>query len=559
MAQATSTTQIPTTEPQPPRQKKLGEELEINLVLSIGVGFAVTAVIYAIAFPFQDSYLGSILWQRGPTQFFTTWGTAIVAYYCVQKLRKVNQQQKYNSQVDFYPEASLADPQSSEVQELETQLSNLQGIMARRARRVLTAYMQSGDQETASEQFIDDSETYSNASTLSYSFPKILLTVIPLTGFVGTVLGIGNAVRGFTNVLGGSQGTEELVDALGGVTAGLGTAFDTTFLALVLSVPFLIFQTVVEQRETRLLQSVDTAITENLISRFDQGQGESAPVTEASFREGIEEAVEELGTQVHSAVQTGFEEYIPRPEVLVEPAQRYAEQAAHSLAEQFVSEVSAVQNTTSQLMERLEEITETSAQRRQEFLDVVGQQQRQNQASLQSIIGEVRNSSSEFLDAVNQQQQRNQESLQSIISEVRNSSGELVQQMQESGNEVSRGLQSQAQQLTEQLDRALERTTSSLSTVSEDLQTQARQISQELAEAANALNQRVTSLEQYAAQVSEVQELERTLNQTLETLSSSQQLQNTLTELQRTLEQLQPIIEKAQRPRRLRVVEEEED
>jgi biopolymer transport protein ExbB/TolQ len=386
-----------------------------------------------------------------------------------------------------------------------------------------------------------------------------LLTVIPLTGFVGTVLGIGNAVRSFTDVLGGSQGTEELVQALGGVTAGLGTAFDTTFLALVLSVPFLIFLTVVEQRETRLLQSVDTAISENLISRLDQGQGESAPVTEASFREGIEEAVEELGTQVHSAVQTGFEEYIPRPEVLVEPAQRYAEQAAHSLAEQFVSEVSTVQNTTSQLMERLEQITETSAQRRQEFLDAVSQQQRQNQASLQSIIGEVRSSSSEFLDAVNQQQQRNQESLQSIISEVRNSSGELVQQMQESGNEVSRGLQSQAQQLAEQLDRALERTTSSLSTVSEDLQTQARQISQELAEAANALNQRVTSLEQYAAQVSEVQELERTLNQTLETLSSSQQLQNTLTELQRTLEQLQPIIEKAQRPRRLRVVEEEED
>lgn len=772
MAEAASTNQIPTTNPQPPRQQKLGEELEVDLRWAIGIGLLSTGVVYAITFLLQESYFGELLWQRGPTQFPAVWGTFIVAYYCIVKVRKVDEQFQYFNQIDFNPEVSLSNPQSVSVQNLEQELSNLPGIMARRGRRVLTTYMQSGDEETAIDRAFDDSEIYNNASTLSYSFPKILLTVIPLLGFIGTVLGIGNAVRGFTGVLGGSENTQQLVDALGGITSGLGTAFDTTFLALSLSVPFLVFLTLVERRESQLLKTIDTELVDNLVSRLDEDKSKTTPLNEATFREGLEDAMEEIGTQVHSAVQTGFAEHIPNPEVLVEPAQRYAEQAAQSLAERFVAEVSTVQETTSQLMERLEHLTETSSQQRQQFFEAMSQQQQENQQSLQGLIAEIRHSSEELVgqmrqsgsevsqgleaqaqqltqqlqqaaEALNQrvsrleqyagqvseverlqatlnqtleslqtsgelqttfqqlrgnlgeltpvlsqlkdltetapeqrqelvraisaqreQQEQNQAQLQALVDEIRTTSSQIVAQVQESSSGVAQGLQAQAEQFAQQLEQAashlnervasleqyagqvsevaqlqqtlnqtldsfektaqlretfsqlqesmtqlkpileglreltrtapeqraeflnslsqqeeqnraaIEKIAQALSTtsmrlvnemresssaVSEGLQTQASQISQELATAANALNQRVTSLEQYAAQVSEVQQLERTLNQTLSSISSTQQLQTTLSDLQTTLSQLKPVLEKSQRPRRLRIVEEEED
>ena len=772
MAQAASTNQTPTTSPQPEQpQTKLGEELEIDLRIAVIVGLIGTVIVYGIAFPFQEAFVGELLWARGPTQFPTVWGTLIVAYYCVAKFIQVNQQFKYLSQVDFNPEASLSDPESPAVKNLENELTNLPGIAARRGRRVLTAYMQSGDQETASEQAFDDSELYSSTSSLSYSFPKSLLTVIPLLGFIGTVLGIGSAVRGFTGVLGGNQNTDDLVNALGDVTSGLGTAFDTTFLALALSVPFLVLLDLVQRRESRLLQTVDTEVTENLVTRLDQSQPGNTPVSEATFRQGLEEAVEEMGTQVHTAVQTGFQEYIPSPEALIQPAERYAEQAAQSLAERFVAEVSTVQETTSQLMERLDRLTETSAQQRQEFLDAISEQQQQNQESLQGIIGEIRSSSTELVEQVRQsgtevsqglqtqaqqlteqleqaadalkervtslqqyaaqvseverlqgaltetldslqtsgqlqetfqqlqgslaelnpvltqlkaltdtapqqreellsaieaqreQQQQNQAQLQELVNEIRATSGQLVQEVRESGSAVAQGLQAQAEQFTQQLQQAadsldqrvasleqyatqvsevtqlqqslnqtidsfektaqlretftglqdtmtelkpileglgeLTRTApeqrqefltslaqqeeqnrasmdnlaqalsntstrlinemrESTSAVSEGLQAQASQITQELAEAANSLNQRVTSLERYASQVSEIQELERSLNQTMESLSATQQLQSTFSELQTTLNDLKPVLEKSQRPRRIRIVEEDD-
>lgn len=770
MAQATSTNQLPTTAPNPPGKNKLGEELDINLPLATGAGFIIALAFYGISFPLQDTYWGELLWDRGPTQFPAVWGTAIVAYYCLAKIFKINQQFQHLAQVE-YPSVPLSNPKSAAVEKFENDLTTLPGILARRGRRVLTVYMDSGDQESAADQAFDDSDLYSNTSTLSYSFPKILLTVIPLLGFIGTVLGIGGAVQGFTGVLGGSQNTEELVGALGDVTSGLGTAFDTTFLALTLSVPFLIFLTLVEQRESRLLKVIDREITEHLLPLLGQNKQEKTPLSEASFREGLEEAKEEIGTQIHSAVQVGFEEHLPNPEVLVEPAQRYAERAARALAEQFVAEVSTVQSTTSELMERLDELTETSAQQRQEFLNSLNEQQQQNQESLQNIIGQIQTSSNQLVEqmrqsgtevsqgletqaqqltqqlaqaaealnervsslqqyaaqvaeverlqsALNQnleslqtsgqlqetfqqlqnnlgeltpvltqlkdltdtapqqreellsaitaqreQQEQNQAQLQELVAEIRTTSTQLVAQVEASGSAVAQGLQAQAQQFTQQLEQAANalnqrvatleqyaaqvsevtqlqqtlnqtldsfektaqlretftglqnsmtdlkpvleglgeltrtapeqrqeflnslaqqeeqnRTTldnlaqalnntsmrlvnemrENTSAVSQGLQAQASQITQELAQAANALNQRVTSLEQYAGQVSEIQQLERSLNQTLESLSATQQLQNTFNELQTALNDLKPVLEKSQRPRRIRIVEEED-
>ena len=71
------------------------------------------------------------------------------------------------------------------------------------------------------------------SDTLSYSLLNGFLWAIPVLGFIGTVLGLGNAIGAF----GGAIATASTdMDALKGeltkVTEGLKTAFDTTLLGL---------------------------------------------------------------------------------------------------------------------------------------------------------------------------------------------------------------------------------------------------------------------------------------------------------------------------------------
>ena len=54
-----------------------------------------------------------------------------------------------------------------------------------------------------------------------------------MTGFIGTVIGMSQAVGSFDAVLSNADNVDGLKDGLVQVTGGLGTAFDTTFLALV--------------------------------------------------------------------------------------------------------------------------------------------------------------------------------------------------------------------------------------------------------------------------------------------------------------------------------------
>ena len=54
-------------------------------------------------------------------------------------------------------------------------------------------------------------------------------------GFIGTVIGMSQAVGSFDSVLSNADNVDGL-NGLVKVTGGLGTAFDTTYLALVISV-----------------------------------------------------------------------------------------------------------------------------------------------------------------------------------------------------------------------------------------------------------------------------------------------------------------------------------
>jgi biopolymer transport protein ExbB/TolQ len=107
----------------------------------------------------------------------------------------------------------------------------------------------------------------------SYALMRIIIWAIPILGFLGTVLGITIAIA----ELGGQ---EDLGKAIPAVIAGLKVAFDTTALALFLSMVLMFAQFVVDRVEGNLLGKVDDKVNAELVGRFeDYGNANDPEIT----------------------------------------------------------------------------------------------------------------------------------------------------------------------------------------------------------------------------------------------------------------------------------------
>lgn len=94
-----------------------------------------------------------------------------------------------------------------------------------------------------------------------YGLMRLVIWAIPILGFLGTVIGITIAIANLA--------PDALEKSLPEVTSGLGVAFDTTALALGLSIVLMFIQHYVERAEHRLLAEVDRRVEGELMGRFE--------------------------------------------------------------------------------------------------------------------------------------------------------------------------------------------------------------------------------------------------------------------------------------------------
>ena len=91
----------------------------------------------------------------------------------------------------------------------------------------------------------------------SYLFPRYLSWAVPVLGFIGTVLGISLAADGIRRIIGADNGISGLSSDLSGAIAPLGIAFDTTLIALSLSVLLTLLLSLVQRAEERMLATLE--------------------------------------------------------------------------------------------------------------------------------------------------------------------------------------------------------------------------------------------------------------------------------------------------------------
>ncbi len=85
----------------------------------------------------------------------------------------------------------------------------------------------------------------------SYTLPRYINWAIPILGFIGTVLGISLATEGLSAIL--ANNDSEFNQLLGSALSPLGIAFDTTLIALSLSIALAFSQTILYRWEEKQL------------------------------------------------------------------------------------------------------------------------------------------------------------------------------------------------------------------------------------------------------------------------------------------------------------------
>ncbi len=210
----------------------------------------------------------------------------------------------------------------------------------------------------------------------SYGLFRVVLWAIPILGFLGTVIGITMALNGVD-----LQAPDQ---SMVHVLTGLGLKFDTTALALTLSMILMFAHFLVDRNETALLERVDNQVGRELGTLFPYGpsfDGQTAAVrrmAEAVIR-SAEQLVERQTELWQEAMEAANERWTRLAEeasvslqtALADSLQSHARELAaaeQAFAEKSRQQWAALQQTLSAGFEALTAAQEALA-RRVEVLD----------------------------------------------------------------------------------------------------------------------------------------------------------------------------------------------
>lgn len=141
-------------------------------------------------------------------------------------------------------------------------------VLMNQIERALTNLHNLGQVSEVSSVLRGQAEDDENEIAESFTLLNGFVWAMPVLGFIGTVQGLSQAVGGFGAVLESAQNLDAIRGALGGVTAGLATAFETTLVALVFSLVVQLWITFQRRGEFRFLNDCSEYCQAHIISKL---------------------------------------------------------------------------------------------------------------------------------------------------------------------------------------------------------------------------------------------------------------------------------------------------
>lgn len=260
---------------------------------------------------------------------------------------------------------------------VDRQPRRVQGTyLGRRLRAVLDFLHRRKNAEDLDDQIRGLADNDALAQENSFGLIRFITWAIPILGFLGTVVGITAAIAGVD--------PETLEESLSMVTGGLAEAFDSTALALGLTMVLMFLTYLVEKQEQALLGLVDHMIEDQLAHRFQRGSVDSTP-----FLDVVRASTEALSVSVEGLVRKQAEVWAA---ALGDPERRAA--AAYQQAQQTLAAAlgQAMDQTIESYAQRLAGLEQQSLQQTaalmQQLAGVAGairETGREQQQSLQAV------------------------------------------------------------------------------------------------------------------------------------------------------------------------------
>jgi len=199
-----------------------------------------------------------------------------IGNFLVKYLQSLRERRALQTQIipDWNGQPVSADEAPKLLEALDRQPAWLQkSLIAQRARDVLDFVCQRRSARDLDDQLRCLSDNDHMKVDNSYGLVRFICWACPILGFLGTVLGIAESVAGVT--------PEVLEQSISSVTEGLALAFDTTGLALALTMVVMFFSFFLERREQAILQEVDTFVDLQLTHRFTRSEESHQPFLSA--------------------------------------------------------------------------------------------------------------------------------------------------------------------------------------------------------------------------------------------------------------------------------------
>lgn len=218
------------------------------------------------------SPIKEILCDRGPIQYFTIfatlWGTLILLFKGF-KLRL----QKKGLEYIIVPQESDFVLSTSTVEDVFENIyitvdDPKHFVLFNRISVALSNLRNLGRVTDVDEILRSQAEHDESIMESSYSLIRGLIWAVPVLGFIGTVLGLSDAISDFGGVMSSTEDMNQITSALKGVTAGLATAFDTTLVALVAALFLQMVTTFLHKNEEEFLDSCTEYCQRHIVNRL---------------------------------------------------------------------------------------------------------------------------------------------------------------------------------------------------------------------------------------------------------------------------------------------------
>jgi len=276
----------------------------LMMLLPISSAAFLTFLLYLIlrAPQLNNTYLYELLMKRGPiqwaTMFLSFWTASILAWKMFFTVRE-------NGCWDHVPFSDLDTKilraeAGAYIERIHTGVAQIKNsLLGKRLVIGLENFRAHGKIQEAVDVLSVQSDIDSRESDNSYTMIKVFLASIPILGFIGTVYGIGSAVGGFGSTLDDAGDVEAIKNSLGGVTSGLSIAFDTTLLALVMSILLMIPLGSVQQFEEKSLSEIDDYVNNkfvNILQEEEDNEGGPAGAVREAVQQSLGTVQKQLGT-----------------------------------------------------------------------------------------------------------------------------------------------------------------------------------------------------------------------------------------------------------------------